>query len=247
MTSRHAIVAHRQERQRQAFTLIELLLAVAIFAVVLVAIQSVFHTALRLRNRTVESIERSLPLRQTLEILRTDLTAIVPPGGTFGGAVESNPSTESLPTTGTPLVQFNAAVGVISDDQPWGEIQRIAYLLAPPTNNLSQGFDLVRTVTRNLLPVSVEETESRRLMSGLQNVTFWFHDGTGWQETWDGTNEVIALPTAIKAEFELAPPPDSRSPVRLPPIELVVGLMLQPAPTNTTDSTTTTTDTGGGG
>ena len=43
----------------RAFTLIEMLLAVAICAIVLVAINGVFATAVRLRDKTSESVEES--------------------------------------------------------------------------------------------------------------------------------------------------------------------------------------------
>ena len=46
---------------QSAFTLLELLLAILIFAIVLSAIHGVFFTALRLRDRTSNAIERSLP------------------------------------------------------------------------------------------------------------------------------------------------------------------------------------------
>jgi len=227
-----------------AFTLIEILLAVAIFSLVLVAIHSVFHTALRLRNRTVQSIEASLPLRRTLAILRRDLAGIVPPGGTFGGAVESTPVPDDASVSGATLIRFHSAVGVLTEDAPWGDIQRITYLLSPPTNALAEGFDLVRAVTRNLLPVAQETVESQRLMSGVESVTFSFHDGSAWRAYWDSTNEIVALPTAIKAEFQLVQPRDSPLVTRLPPIELVVGLLIQPA-TNATSTDSSTTQTGG--
>ena len=230
-----------------AFTLIEILLAVAIFSLVLVAIHSVFHTALRLRNRTVQSIEASLPFRQTLTILRRDLAGIVPPGGTFGGAVESTPVPDAASVSGATLIRFHSAVGVLTEDAPWGDIQRITYLLSPPTNGVSEGFDLVRAVTRNLLPVNQESVESQRLMSGVESVTFSFHDGSAWRTFWDSTNEVVALPTAIKAEFQLVQPRDAPQVTRLPPVELVVGLLIQPATNATTSSDSSSSQTGGPG
>jgi general secretion pathway protein J len=237
-----------QPRRRPAgFTLIEILLAVAIFGLVLVAIHSVFHVALRLRNRTVQSIEADIPLQQTLAILRRDLAGIVPPGGTFGGAVESNPSTDSTLLTGAPLVQFHTATGNLSDEAPWADIQRVAYSLVAPTNTTSEGMDLVRSVTRNLLPVAVDTIDSQRLMGGIESMTFQFHDGTAWQATWDSTNEVILLPRAIMAQIHRVVPSNTRTADRLPPIELVVGLLVEAAPdASATNATSSTGQTSGG-
>src|SRR5437899_9614128 len=66
---------------RRAFTLLELLLAVLVFSIVLTAIHVVFFSALKLRARTTEAIERALPLQQTVAIIKRDLENIVPPGG----------------------------------------------------------------------------------------------------------------------------------------------------------------------
>ncbi len=195
-----------QSARPRGFTLIEILLAVGIFAIVLLAVHAVFHVALRLRNRTVESIESDLPVQRMLSILRRDLAGIVPPGGTFGGPLESNPAIEGSVLSGTPLLQFHTAVGVLTDEFPWGDIQRVAYSLASPTNNASEGFDLVRAVTRNLLPVSQEIVETQRLLGGVETMTFSFHDGASWQPTWDSTNEITLLPRAIKVEIQRSPP-----------------------------------------
>ena len=63
-----------------AFTLIEVLLAVAISAVVLAAINTVFFGALHLRMTTSRSLDASLPLEQALTLLRRDLQGAMPPG-----------------------------------------------------------------------------------------------------------------------------------------------------------------------
>src|SRR3989442_1769371 len=76
-------------RRRTAFTLLELLLAVAIFAVVLASINAVFYSAMRLQRRASGTIEESLPLQQTVTILKRDLQGLVAPGGVLAGPLQS--------------------------------------------------------------------------------------------------------------------------------------------------------------
>src|SRR6185436_9077843 len=64
--------------QQRAFTLLELLLAVLVFSIVLGAIHVVFFSAFKLRNKTADAIERSLPLQQTLVIIKRDLANLAP-------------------------------------------------------------------------------------------------------------------------------------------------------------------------
>ena len=212
---------------QRAFTLLELLLAVLVFAIVLSAIHVVFFTALRLRDRTSSAIERSLPLQQALKIVKRDLANLVPPGGTLSGQLQSTPST---PTPGNSMnrangPQFYTSVGIVNDYQPWGEIQRVSYFLAAPTNDAS-GMDLYRSVTRNLLPVTQEEAEDQFLMSGVDNITFQYYDGSNWKDTWDSTQADSVtgltnnLPRAIKFSMELHVENQS---LGLPaPVELIV-------------------------
>lgn len=64
----------------KAFTLIEMLLAIAICAIVLVAINGVFATVVRLRDKTSEAVEEALPANRALDTLYRDLKATVGPG-----------------------------------------------------------------------------------------------------------------------------------------------------------------------
>src|SRR6476620_2299644 len=66
--------------RNRAFTLLEILIAVSIFAIVLAAINAVFYAAVRLRNHTVAMIDKSVPIELALATIRRDLLSIVPPG-----------------------------------------------------------------------------------------------------------------------------------------------------------------------
>src|SRR5262245_48519222 len=113
----------RGVRGGRAFTLLELILAVMVFAVVLAAMQIVFVSAFRLRNKTTDAVERSLPLQQTLEIVKRDLSNIVPPAGPLAGALQSTPniSTASgVSPSGNRQTgpQFFTAVAIVDDYAP---------------------------------------------------------------------------------------------------------------------------------
>jgi type II secretion system protein J len=215
-------------RSIRAFTLLELILAVLVFAIVLSAIHVVFFTALRLRDRTSQAIERSLPLQQTLGIIKRDLANLVPPGGSLAGQLQSTPtaamnsSSRMGQQTGP---QFYTTAGVVNQYQPFAEIERVSYFLAAPTND-APGMDLFRSVTRNLLPVTPETTDDQFLMSGVDAITFQYYDGNNWKDTWDSTQADPAtgltngLPRAIK--MALALHLESQTLGTPAPVELIV-------------------------
>jgi prepilin-type N-terminal cleavage/methylation domain-containing protein len=235
----------RQHAERtRGFTLIEVLIAVAAFAIVLAAINTVFYSALRLRNKTARILDESLPVQQTLTIMKRDLANIVVPGGTLSGAFQTTPTlslnnqtgnstpsssaTASVPGQSSP--PFYTSTGVIDEITPFAEVQRVSYLLVNPTNGVT-GRDLFRSVTRNLLAPVAEQPVMQPLMSRVENIYFSYYDGTQWRDTWDSTSPEVTtgqtnmLPTAIKVQIQLAA--EQRRQALPPPIELVVPIMVQ--------------------
>ncbi len=217
---------------RRGFTLIEVLLAVVIFGVVLIAMHAVFHGALRLRNRTAASLERAVPLQQTLAIIQRDLANVVLPGGVLAGHLQAIPTQQTEPGQAGPF--WYTAVGILSPTMPWATVQRVAYRLTQPTND-TLGLDLYRSVSRNLLPVLTDLAEDQFLMSGVEALLFEYHDGTQWRDYWDSTVETNSLPAAIRLKLYLAAGQTNR--LLEQPIELVVPVVVQPSAQSATNQT----------
>lgn len=224
----------------RAFTLIEVMIAMAVFAIVLAAVNGIFWGALRLRNKSVESIDAALPKERALAIIRNDLANIVPSNGRFFTAFTTVGATtnaygvpmNNMPRQNSP--EFTTTGGVIDDNTLWGDVQRVSYQLQLSTNNNSAGKDLYRNVTRNLLPAVQQIAEQQPILSGVQSMFFYYHDGSIWKETWDSTNETFILPRAIKVQVQMAT--EERGRIAPPPVELVVSLV--DAGTNSTEVVT---------
>lgn len=229
---------HCGARPRRGFTLLELLLAVMVFSVVLLALHYVFSGALRLRNRVAAVLEETVPLEQALTILRRDLANLAAPGGTLVGALQTIPTNLTL-LPGRRSPYFYTTVGVLRDEVPWPSLQRVVYRLVPPTNDTA-GLDLIRSVTRNLLAPVEEPPEDQFLLEGVEELVFQFHDGTQWRDAWDSTVEPAVLPAAIKVQVYLTRHQTNRD-VR-GPIELVVPVEVRPVTGSTGGSSI-----GGGG
>ncbi len=221
-----------RQLKRSAFTLIEIMIAVAAFAIVLAAINTIFYTALRLRNSTTAAIEKALPMEHALGIIKRDLANLVLPGGTMSGTFSTSSTSNSVAGQSSP--SFYTASGVIDETSTFAEVQRVSYMLVASTNN-GIGRDLVRSVSRNLLPTLQSQYEQEPLMSGVQTLTFLYHDGSQWRDSWDSTIENTTtgvsngLPAAVKVQLLLATENSSgsRGGSRDVPIELVVPLVMQ--------------------
>lgn len=238
----------RSGKGQGAFTLIELLLAMVLVGLVLAAIMGVFYGAFRLRAQTVALVEQGLPVQRALSILRQDLAGMVLPGGILSSNLLTDDSSSLAAVRGQrvspPLFTSN---GLSTDLEPWADIQCVTYYLRPPTNQFGvNGLDLFRMVNRNLLPLNTDIPREEWMMSGVERVTFSYYDGTQWKTSWNSTNDVTTLPTAIKVEIQLAPALEvaangvrktSGRQVR-PVIELISPIFLTPV-TNTSVSSST--------
>lgn len=216
------------------FTLLELLIATAVGAVVLLVIQTTYFSALHLHNTTHARIDQDLELQRALGIIRRDFAGLMLPGGTLSGQFQtenfSNPGTENYGDRIGP--DFFTNTGRIDAYNPFSEVQRVAYYLATPT--ATEGGDgrsknLVRVVTRNLLPVQeTDEGEQQVLLEGVDSAVMTFFDGTSWTDTWD-SEATSTLPRALKLSITLLPPEGTQTAPA--PIDLVV-----PVPVRTTTS-----------
>jgi prepilin-type N-terminal cleavage/methylation domain-containing protein len=243
--------------RHHGFTLIEVLLATAIFSIVLVAINVVFFAALHLRQRTTAAVEQSLPLNRALAILRKDIQNTVPPGGTLSGqfrygvtgssvtgssgtGVNSGLNSSAMGNTALSQngsLDFYTSTGVINDYQPWSDIQEVSYQLVEAADrDKALGKDLVRTANRNLLSYTSPTPETTRLVGNVEKLEFFFYDGTQWRDVWDTTSGDASLPLAVRARLYLASDRQAGN-QRLEPVEMVV--QIQACSNSSTNSTQT--------
>jgi type II secretion system protein J len=226
---------------KRGFTLIEMILAIGMAAIVLVTISTVLFAAIRMRDATQEVVDQAGPVDQTMTFLRRDLECVVTPtngtskylSGSFRLGNVSSPG-----VVGDIGIAMFTATGSLSDSTPWSDIQYVTYELRTATGGGS-GQDLYRSVTRNLLSASTPQVDDQFLMGGIASVKFSAYDGTAWNDTWD-TSAVTAvntnLPLAVKVEVHMSGDNATEDPITLVvPIDSV-------ARTNMVLATTTTAE-----
>ena len=163
-------------------------------------------------------------MQQAVSLIRRDVRGLMAPGGTFGGALQTTPTTTA---SGTPIgAVLYTSSGLVDDRLIWGNVQKVAYYLRASTNLMSgRGMDLVRSVTRNLLPSTQEQVEEQWLLGGVESVGMQFYSGTEWKTEWDSTTETLPLPKAVKVLITMAEE-DSDLRTRIP-MQIVVPILVQ--------------------
>jgi type II secretion system protein J len=207
------------------FTLMEMLLALAISAIVLAGIGGVFYSAMRLRERTMAALDESAPLYRALGFLRRDLKGALPPGGMMAGDFKIGALNSGA---GQAVgIQFTTTTGVLKDELPWGDVQEITYELRDPVVRTNgAGKDLIRTISRNLLSTTALDYNEQWLLGNVESLEFNGFDGMNWRELWDTSITETNLPNAVRMRIQLVA--DDTIDVRnRQPIELWVPLVIQ--------------------
>lgn len=211
-------------RRRNAFTLMEMVLAMGVCAVVLVAVNGVFFSGTRLCQSATRTLSEALPLETALATLRRDLQGAMvpaPTGGVFAGDFKVGDVT-SPGLDQNVAIELYTTTGALHENEPWGDVQRVTYALRATAG----GRELVRGVVRNLLAAVPPAPDEQSLLGNMTSLTFDCYDGTQWRPAWDTTAGDTNLPVAVRARLQLAGGSGDDARGRLP-VELVVLLDAQ--------------------
>ena len=224
---------------RRAFTLLELLLAISISAILVVSIFSALHAAFKARDSAVSSLAPTAQVESAFEILRSDLEAALPPTGTLAKTFTGTDQSDDRGYDGDYIGFYGTGVAP-QHDSGNGEVKLIEYTVAIPV-----GFKehcLVRHVTPNLLSQVQVDPDEEVLLRGIAGFNARYYDGTQWQDNWDSTQYNNVLPSAVEVTIRV-PRKDTHGNViaNAPPLQFIrvfqLPCMSDPNDTSTASST----------
>ena len=184
--------------RRRAFTLLEMLLATTIVALLAGSLYAAMSTAFKARRTALASVDDVRKVNTAMELLRADLLATVPPRATLSGSFVGQAG-GGLTGAISDGLTFSAAVTDVQPGAGVGDIKKIEYACQTSTSGT---MDLVRRVTTNLLSQVTAEPKEEVLCRGLASFTLRYYDGTNWATEWDST-KTNALPTAVEVTLGL--------------------------------------------
>jgi hypothetical protein len=167
--------------------------------------QMTFSGVLGLRNRAQKRVDQQAILSQAMTIMKRDLENMIVTGGLMAeGLICTEMGSPDMPND---QLEFYSTTGVVSDQFPWGDVQKVGYLLGvnpmqTVTTNLGQA--LMR-LSLNTLPLEAnEKTPVETLMlDNVRSMQFEFFDGLQWLQTWDSNVNEPAVPLAVRAMVEV--------------------------------------------
>jgi type II secretion system protein J len=218
----------------RAFTLIELVMALAASAIILAAVYGLFSKAIHLRNNATERTRISRVRAHAASVIRNDLANAIVSGGTMANVLEgSRDSGTSFPG----YLKFISTTQRDAGDEilPSNDIQQVEYYITTdPDSGDSRAGMLVRAVDRNLLATTRQDPPQEELLAGIESMEVEFFDGDSWQTSWKYSEDDTTLPEAIRVRIQpAAAAADETKPA---PIEVLVPWTAQPATEKTEDT-----------
>lgn len=181
-------VSGRHQKKKSGFTLLELLIALSIFAMVMVMVTTGLRTVLDLRDRMKVRDQRIHQLQFAMLILERD----------FLQMVQYGEQTASLTYRGSGAVEF-IRTGVVNPmaRQDRGTLQRVNYSVL--------GGVLVRSATFNLFQDSKQEESSHHSTAILHDVEdfkiqFWTHQKS-WADQWPEKQKELRMQEGSTQSF----------------------------------------------
>lgn len=187
-------------RRRSAFTLMELILASAMVAMLSMALYMAFTTALRARDTAVRNVAPVRNAAIAAELIKQDLESVMAPTGLLAGDFVGTRQTGGASEMGS-VTFFAVGADPNHADEAMSEgIRQVEIACRTDVNPPV----LVRRITRNLLPASsAQEPEEEILARDVRSFTIRYFDGSSWLDSWDSTTVNNVLPYAVEMVLEL--------------------------------------------
>jgi general secretion pathway protein J len=179
---------------RRGFTLIEVLVALTLLALVITLVQGTYSGALRSKERIGKDTERVHLASVVLYRMVRELSMAYESAGrrqATGLVVTTDPD-------GTSSLSFTTRIPPIGGRSAGGDAE-VGYSLG----EVDQGVELLRRETTRVDGDLLEGGEPRTLVAGLSAFRVRCYDGEEWREDWDSRDraDLPHLPLAVSLEL----------------------------------------------
>lgn len=192
-----------RRRHTTGFTLLELILAVTITAVISSVMFASLRIAFKARDQAEGRLAGRVAARTTLDLIAADLSAAPAPTGRIAGPfIGTNERMGAAREADT--ISFVTAAIALPADEDLGDLRGVELALIEDPNDPATRM-LVRYVTSNLLASTVPEPEAQVLARGVVAFNVRYFDGGDWLDEWDSAEQEDALPNAVELTLTVRP------------------------------------------
>ena len=190
----------KRRLDRKGFTLLEMLVAMTLMAILAGALYASLNTAFQGRRAAERALEPARRAAAALDMLGQNLEAALPPTGLLAGEFLGE---DADGENGEPAdrLTFHALAQDQSGARPPYPINMLEIFLS--TDDETGETALVRHTTVNLLSPEVSEPVDEVLCQGVRAFDASYFDGSAWTDSWDSTMTGNSLPMAVAVSLTL--------------------------------------------
>ncbi|MDO7083601.1 type II secretion system minor pseudopilin GspJ [Pseudocolwellia sp. AS88] len=178
----------------KGFTLLEVLVAISIFAIISLASFSLFDTVITSEEKSSKRIESMNDIQRAFIIIERDFLQIARRSLRLQG---DSPLSDFIHTDGTSFESTSQSIGFVRGGWtnpglllPRSDMQSVAYQVNEET---------LERIHYNFVDASLsEEPKIRKLLTGVNDISFEFYYSKKWNQTYEGND----LPSAISIELD---------------------------------------------
>jgi type II secretion system protein J len=203
------IRARNNFRSTHGFTLIELVVALAMVAIIAGSLATSLWTAYHATQRTEAAVTPSRQASIMMDYLAGDLqnalqtSTATTTTTTLIGNFEGTQAQDDRGHEADDVIFFATTESPQHVDAN-GEVKQIELTVEHITG--SNDYALVRRVTRNLLAQIQPAPDEEIICRNVSSFTLQYFDGSNWDTTWDSTQEDKTIPAAVQVKVELQDP-----------------------------------------
>ncbi|HWE93278.1 MAG TPA: type II secretion system protein GspJ [Tepidisphaeraceae bacterium] len=187
--------------RRTAFTLLELIVSLAIAATVAASMLASLAIAFKSRQSAERVVGTARTQEVAMDIMREDLLCALPPRGQFAGSFEATDSQDDRGYDADDLIFYTTTASPFHPEGANGEIKQMELTVYQPQG--STDYVLVRRSLNNALAPVQENPDEEILCRHVLGFNLRYFDGTAWQDSWDSTQLNNTLPAAIEVTLSI--------------------------------------------
>ncbi|MGD0539895.1 MAG: type II secretion system protein GspJ [Tepidisphaeraceae bacterium] len=193
--------ARNNFRSTRGFTLIELVIALAMVTIIAASLADSLWTAYHATQRTEAAVAPSRQASIAMDYLSSDLQNALQAGNTavLIGNFEGTQAQDDRGHEADDVIFFSTMESPQHVDAN-GEVKQVEITVEHLVG--SNDYALVRRVTRNLLAEVQPAPDEEIICRNVSSFTLEYFDGSNWNATWDSTQEDKTIPAAVQVKVE---------------------------------------------
>jgi len=182
------------------FTLLELIVAMALMDVIAVALYSSMHIAFKTKQNTLASLEPYQSVTPIFEFIRKDLTSAMNPNGILAGVFVG----ENVPFTNlqdADTLSFYSAAYQPKEKEIASNVIHVQYGLETDTER--DQIVLKRYTIKNILTPTAIEPDPEVIARNIAGFDIQYYDGSAWLDAWDSSEQDNTLPWGVRVTISI--------------------------------------------